>query len=472
LRLAGSRQYTDPAGRLQYVTLPNGLVVTYAYDRDSHVTSLSYGSLGSLTYGYDADGHRTSVGGGFAYTNIPAAISSISYNADNSPALINGSAGVGNDNDGYITCIGGNTCPEFSYDSRGHLQQWAANPYTIDYSYDAFGRRTQRNDGGILINYYQYDGLTPVAITNLAGVIDLLEGMGLDDLYFWSNNEGTPASFLRDPMDSTIGLVNSSGTIIDQTRYDPYGNTTDTSSTQLSPFEFTGRENEGGGYAYTNLYYMRGRYYNPAIGRFISRDPAGLSGGTNLYAYAGDDPVDLNDPTGMWEVGPECGDCPKFTGATVGPGVYSPQSSVLPNYDGIDHSVIEFYDGSQNGGGLRLTGDEEKPGGPMMFEMPGSAGAGAPDWVGPPQPDQPALPSDLDATLQRIARGERFPHVRDGTIFKNREGRLPPQPPGYYKEYVVPTPGVSGPGKRRVVMGAGGEVYYSPNHYDSFIQVK
>jgi hypothetical protein len=164
--------------------------------------------------------------------------------------------------------IGGNICspPEFSYDSRGHLQQWAANPYTIDYSYDAFGRRTERNDGGILINYYQYDGLNPVAITNLAGVIDLLEGMGLDDLYFWSNNEGTPASFLRDPMNSTIGLVNSSGTIIHQTRYDPYGNTTDTSSAQLSPFEFTGRENEGGGFAYTNLYYMRGRYYNPAIG--------------------------------------------------------------------------------------------------------------------------------------------------------------------------------------------------------------
>jgi hypothetical protein len=112
---------------------------------------LSYGSLGSLTYGYDADG------------------------------------------DGDITCVGGNICPnEFSYDSHGHLQQWAANPYTIDYSYDAFGRRTERNDGGILINYYQYDGLNSVAITNLAGVINLLDGMGLEDLYFWSNNEGTP----------------------------------------------------------------------------------------------------------------------------------------------------------------------------------------------------------------------------------------------------------------------------------------
>jgi len=44
---------------------------------------------------------------------------------------------------------------------------------------------------------------------------------------------------------------------------------------------------------------MRGRYYDASIGRFISRDPAGLPGGVNMYAYAGDDPVDFSDPTGQ-----------------------------------------------------------------------------------------------------------------------------------------------------------------------------
>ena len=115
--------------------------MTYGYDRDSHVTSLTYGSLGNLTCGgacpercrRNADGRRTRMGGSLAKTNIPAGISSITYNSDNSPLLIAGAAGVTNDNDGDITCIGGNTCPEFSYDERGHLQQWAANPYTKDY---------------------------------------------------------------------------------------------------------------------------------------------------------------------------------------------------------------------------------------------------------------------------------------------------------------------------------------------------
>src|SRR5581483_887958 len=90
---------SDPAGRLHSVKLPNGVVVTYGYDRDSHVTSLTYGSLGTLTYGYDADGRRTSMGGSLAKTNIPAGISSITYRADNSPSLIAGAAGVSNDND-------------------------------------------------------------------------------------------------------------------------------------------------------------------------------------------------------------------------------------------------------------------------------------------------------------------------------------------------------------------------------------
>jgi uncharacterized protein RhaS with RHS repeats len=39
-------------------------------------------------------------------------------------------------------------------------------------------------------------------------------------------------------------------------------------------------------------------YYAPELGRFISRDPAGLGGGANLYAYAGDDPVNFSDPMG------------------------------------------------------------------------------------------------------------------------------------------------------------------------------
>ncbi len=84
---------------------------------------------------------------------------------------------------------------------------------------------------------------------------------------------------------------------------------------------------------------------------------------------------------------------------------------------------------------------------------------------------------DLRPTLHRIESGDSFPHTRDGSIFQNRpvpgkiQPELPVQPEGYYTEYVHPTPGVSGPGPQRIVTGAGGEIYYTPDHYSTFIRL-
>lgn len=76
---------------------------------------------------------------------------------------------------------------------------------------------------------------------------------------------------------------------------------------------------------------------------------------------------------------------------------------------------------------------------------------------------------DLKPTLDRIAQGIPHPHRNDGTTFRNDQGRLPPKAPGYYTEYVHPTPGVPHAGKQRIVTGKGGEYYYTPNHYITFI---
>jgi ribonuclease T1 len=78
---------------------------------------------------------------------------------------------------------------------------------------------------------------------------------------------------------------------------------------------------------------------------------------------------------------------------------------------------------------------------------------------------------DLAPTLERIKKGERFPHRNDGAAFGNRERRLPQKPPGYYTEYVVPTPDVRGPGPQRLVIGKEREVYYTADHYRTFKRV-
>ena len=80
------------------------------------------------------------------------------------------------------------------------------------------------------------------------------------------------------------------------------------------------------------------------------------------------------------------------------------------------------------------------------------------------------LPPEAVATLEQIERGGPFPYDRDGSVFQNRERRLPDQPRGYYREYTVPTPGARDRGARRIVTGGQPpEVYYyTDDHYRSF----
>lgn len=80
---------------------------------------------------------------------------------------------------------------------------------------------------------------------------------------------------------------------------------------------------------------------------------------------------------------------------------------------------------------------------------------------------------DLKPTIDRIAKGIEDPHPNDGAVFGNRERRLPRQSDrNYYHEYVIRTKGIRGPGPQRLIMGKEGEIYYTPDHYETFIRVK
>jgi ribonuclease T1 len=78
----------------------------------------------------------------------------------------------------------------------------------------------------------------------------------------------------------------------------------------------------------------------------------------------------------------------------------------------------------------------------------------------------------IQATLALIESGGPFPHAKDGSVFSNRERRLPARAGGYYREYTVETPNSPDRGARRIVAGDGGEIYYTRDHYGSFVQLK
>ena len=83
-----------------------------------------------------------------------------------------------------------------------------------------------------------------------------------------------------------------------------------------------------------------------------------------------------------------------------------------------------------------------------------------------------ALPPEAKITLKLIKHGGPFPYPKDGTVFGNREKRLPAHPRGYYKEYTVKTHGGHGRGARRIIAGSNGEFYYTDDHYNSFKLIK
>jgi len=81
------------------------------------------------------------------------------------------------------------------------------------------------------------------------------------------------------------------------------------------------------------------------------------------------------------------------------------------------------------------------------------------------------LPREAQRTIVLIKQDGPFPFEKDGTTFQNRERLLPNRPRGYYREYTVITPGEDDRGARRIVAGRGGELYYTADHYDSFVRV-
>jgi len=82
------------------------------------------------------------------------------------------------------------------------------------------------------------------------------------------------------------------------------------------------------------------------------------------------------------------------------------------------------------------------------------------------------LPREAREMLRLIKQGGPFAYERDGMVFGNFEKLLPLRERGYYREFTVKTPGISSRGARRIVVGRGGESYYTDDHYASFRRIR
>jgi RHS repeat-associated protein len=231
---------------------------------------------------YDLGGRRTSMTGTLAGFVPPTAVPALTYDGTNRLTSWSG-VPLTYDANGNLTGFGSAT---YTWNARNQLA--ATSGGGAAFSYDAFGRRVSATVSGVTTPYL-YDGQNPAMISSN----QLLAGAGLDEIYAQVNSSGT-TSYLRDGLNSTVALTNSSAAIVTNVSYSPHGDTASTGTASTS-LQYTGRENDGA----TGLYYYRARYYSPQLERFISEDPTGLGGGTNYYAYVDGNPLSFIDPLGL-----------------------------------------------------------------------------------------------------------------------------------------------------------------------------
>ena len=283
---------SDALGRRTSLTLPSGLVTEYTYDSASQLTGITYkygaNTLGNLTYAYDDAGRRTTIGGSYARTGLPPAVSSASHNAANQQTAF-GSQSLTYDLNGNLTSDGTNT---YVWNGRDQLVSMTGPGLTASFQYDAFGDRISKTVNGVTTSYL-YDGANLVQEQSGGSPSANILAGALDEV-FTRADAGGAWSPLFDGLGSTLALADSSGAVQTQYTYDPFGKTSTSGSANGNASQYTGRENDG-----TGLYYYRARYYSPSLQRFINEDSIGLMGRINLYAYVGNDPISYSDPFGL-----------------------------------------------------------------------------------------------------------------------------------------------------------------------------
>jgi len=101
-------------------------------------------------------------------------------------------------------------------------------------------------------------------------------------------------NYIRTDYHGNVADINTySGTVIQTYKYDAYGNVTEQTGTDENPFAYCGEYYD----EETGFIYLRNRYYDPSLGRFITEDP--VKDGNNWYVYCGGNPVVFTDPWGL-----------------------------------------------------------------------------------------------------------------------------------------------------------------------------
>ena len=299
----------DPVGNPTQIDRTGSLTQTqtYTYDLSDRISTVCFAasctptSPNRIAWSYDLVGNRLTETRSTGTTN---------YTYNNGDQLLTaGSTSYTYDSNGNQLSAGSQT---MSWDLANRLKTHVAGNTTTTYAYDGDGKRLQASTGSQASKKTNFLWDVNHSLPQLA-----LERDGNNSLqrqYVYGlrrirQSAGTASYFHYDGLGSVANLTSASGATQWTWSYEPYGSIrteTKASGNQPTNFvKFTGEYLDP-----TGLYHLRARQYDPTVGRFLGLDPieAGRASPTvSSYAYVGDRPGVLVDPSGEGAIRPTDG---------------------------------------------------------------------------------------------------------------------------------------------------------------------
>ncbi len=198
----------------------------------------------------------------------------------------------------------------YSYDANGNLLSKGSTSYlwnkdnqlisvflsndTVSYLYDSLGRRSQRIHGNSTTNY-QLEGLdTQVELDNSTVQRTYTLSGGLTGQIISVRHNNADYFYHYDAIGNVLFITDASGAIVTAYTQEGFGNVLATLSNFSNSYHLTTKEQD----PVTGLYYFGARWYDPQVGRWLSREPTGQDG-PNLYRFGFNNPVNGFDPNGL-----------------------------------------------------------------------------------------------------------------------------------------------------------------------------
>ena len=312
--LSNTTTYTYAFGNyLGSITYPNGVTTSYGYDSGwrliSMVTRKSDSTIiSSHTYTLNKVGNRIGLIKTEPLSASPSlADTSYTYDADNRLISSTGTdlATFNFDNNGnLINKNASSVISTYNYDFENRLTQVSTGGNTMQYAYDELGNRITRTVNGTTTRYVvDTNGVLSQILAERDGSGNIrsyyVYGLGLLSMITLPGNE---YYYHYDGLGSTIAMTDSAQNIVNKYAYDPHGKILASVEGVPNSYKFIGLlgiMDEG-----NDLYFMRARYYDAGIKRFIHKDPLWGDrwdpGSFNRFIYVSNSPVSRVDPLGLY----------------------------------------------------------------------------------------------------------------------------------------------------------------------------